>query len=81
MLIRTEQDIIPFENAVKKCRRPVWLVSPDGEYYNLKNIQEFYLGIAKLLKDKHGEMEIFTSCFEDEKIMMDFYENHVRHAA
>ena len=47
----------------------------------LKNTQERYSGIAMLLKDKYGEMEIFTSCPEDEMIMMDFYGKHIYQAS
>ncbi len=80
-MIRTEQDIVLFEKAVNSCRRSVWLVAPNGKQFNLKNTQERYSGIAMLLKDKFGEMELFTSCPEDEMIMMDFYGKHIYQAA
>ena len=73
MTIKTEQDIVNLEKAINSCRRPVWLVAPDGKQFNLKNTMERYAGIAMLLNDKYGEMEIFTSCREDEIIMMEFY--------
>ncbi len=81
MMIKTEQDIALFEQAVNCCRRAVWLVTPNGTQLNLKNTQERYSGIAMLLKDRYGEMEIFTSCPEDEMIMMDFYGRHIYQAA
>ncbi len=81
MIIKNEQDISLFEKAVNLCKRAVWLVAPNGKQFNLKNIQERYSGIAMLLKDKYGEMEIFTSCPEDEMIMMDFYREHIYQAA
>jgi hypothetical protein len=79
--IKTEQDIVNLEKAINSCRRPVWLVAPDGKQFNLKNTMERYAGIAMLLNDKYGEMEIFTSCREDEIIMMEFYSSHVCEAA
>lgn len=50
MMIKTEQDIALFEQAVNCCRRAVWLVTPNGTQLNLKNTQERYSGIAMLLK-------------------------------
>lgn len=81
MMIRTEKDAASFEEAVNSCRRVVWLVAPDGKQFNLKSEQDRQAGIAMLLKDKFGEMEIFASCPEDEMIMMDFYGRHMRQAA
>jgi hypothetical protein len=81
MMIRTEKDVASFEEAVNSCRRTVWLVAPNGKQFNLKSVKERYDGIAMLLRDRFGEMEIFTSCPEDEMIMMEFYGKHLYQAA
>lgn len=81
MILRTEKDVASFEEVVNNCRRIVWLVAPNGKQFNLKSLEDRYNGIAMLLKDKFGEMEIFTSCPEDEMLMMDFYGSHMAASA
>ena len=76
MMIRTKQDIHAFEKAIDRCNNSVWLVSPEGEQYDLKSDMERYLGIARLIQDQKNEMELFAATYADEMIMMDFYRRH-----
>ena len=70
---RTENDVRKFSEALDRCRRPVFLVSADGTQYNMKSGNDYYSGMGRWINDTRGEMEIFTSCFDDEAVMMDFY--------
>ncbi len=80
-MIKTEKDIAAFEKAVDSCSRGVWLVAPDGKQYNMDSVPDRYNAIVRLLNDKNGEMEIFTSCYADDLIMMDFYSKYIRRVA
>ena len=40
MKTRTEKDVREFNEAIDKCSRPVWLVTPEGEQLNLKSTSE-----------------------------------------
>ena len=72
MRTRTENDVRKFNEALDRCRRPVFLVSADGAQYNMKSANDYYTGMGRWIHDSHDEMEIFTSCFEDAGVMMDF---------
>lgn len=73
MKTRTEKDVREFNEAIDKCSRPVWLVTPEGEQFNLKSTSEYYKGMAKWVTDICGEIEIFTCSLEDELIMENYY--------
>ena len=72
MKINNNETLHAFEKAIDNCNREVYLVSPNGENYNLKNPMEKYEGIAKLLKDREERLELFTSESADEKVLIDF---------
>lgn len=72
MRTRTENDVRKFNEALDRCRRPVFLVSADGTQYNMKSANDYYAGMGRWINDSRDEMEIFTSCFEDAGVMMDF---------
>ncbi len=73
MKIRTKQEVEEFQNAVNQCSGKVWLVAPNGKQYDLKSDVQQYLGIASLIGEGSEDMELFTSDFNDEMIMMDVY--------
>lgn len=76
---RTENDVREFNEAIAKCVRPVWLVSPEGKTYNMKSAEEHDEAMARWIKDTNDEMEIFTCGYEDETVMMNFWRQ--QHAA
>ena len=76
MKIRTDEDIRAFQKALDRCERPVWLVSPHGEQFNLKTARGQIEGISCLLKDKWEQSEIFTSSFRDEAVMFEFVKQY-----
>ena len=74
MRTRTENDVRNFNEAINKCTRPVWLVSSDGTYYNMKSAKEHDKAMAEWINDTNEEMEIFTNSREDEAVMMGFWQ-------
>ena len=73
MKITNKQQVEAFQNAIDQCSGKVWLVSPEGKQYDLKSDTERYLGLASLISENGEEMELFTSDYNDEMIMMDLY--------
>ena len=75
MTTRTQNDVRNFNEAINKCRMPVFLVSSDGTQYNMKSADQNAAGMARWIRDFSHEMEIFTCDLEDEMIMMRFLMN------
>jgi hypothetical protein len=73
MTTRTENDVRTFNEAIDKCTRPVWLVSSEGTYYNMKSAEEHDAAMALWIKDSNDEMEIFACSYEDEAVMTRFW--------
>ena len=73
MKIRTEQDWEAFQAAVDKCSRPVWLIGPGGEQYDLKSERELRQGLVRMSRDDAENMELFTSSYADEMVMLDLF--------
>jgi hypothetical protein len=73
MKITNKREVEAFQKAIDECKGKVWLVAPDGRRYDLKSDIERYLGIASLISDNGEEMELFTSDYNDEMIMMNLY--------
>ena len=79
MTIRNNEEKKMFENAIDRCRRTVWLITPEGEQFDLKTPTGRNQGIAKMLNAKgYEEPELFTSCFEDEMAIFEFLNNRQR---
>ena len=75
MTNRTENEVRNFNEAINKCRMPVFLVSSDGTEYNMKSAAQNKAGMARWIKDRSNEMEIYTCDLEDEMIMMNYLLN------
>ena len=75
MTTRTEREVRNFNEAINKCRMPVFLISSDGTEYNMKSADQNKAGMARWIKDRNNEMEIYTCDLEDEMIMMRFLLN------
>ena len=76
MTTRTEREVRNFNEAINKCRMPVFLVSSDGTEYNMKSDDQNKAGMARWIKDRSNEMEIYTCDLEDEMIMMRYLLNN-----
>ena len=71
---RTENEVRKFDAAISECKRPVWLVTADGTYYNMKAAEEHDTAMAKWINDVNDEIEIFASSREDEAVLMGFWQ-------
>lgn len=81
MTIRTNEEMRMFRDAIDRCQRTVWMVTPEGEQINLKTPAGCDRAIGKMLNAKdYEEPELFASCREDEMEILDFF-NRYRHAA
>ena len=76
MRINNNDTLHAFEQAINKCEDAVYLVSPDGKQFNLKNPMERYEGIGRLLEDKWEQMELFASERKDESVLFDFFRQY-----
>jgi len=76
MTTRTEREVRNFNEAINKCRMPVFLVSSDGTEYNMKSADQNKAGMDRWIKDRNNEMEIYTCDLEDEMIMMRYLLNN-----
>ena len=47
MTTRTENEVRIFNEAINKCRMPVFLISSDGTEYNMKSADQNKAGMAR----------------------------------
>lgn len=74
MTIRNDAEMKMFENAIDRCQKSVWLVTPEGKQYDLKVPAQHTQGITRMLNARdYEEPELFTSCIEDEMILFEFF--------
>ena len=73
MKIKTENQMNEFKNAIAKCTSIVWVVTPDGRNFNMKDSKDYKEGMKFWENDENDAAEVFTSNYEDEAIMMHFF--------
>ena len=56
MTTRTQNDVRNFNEAINKCRMPVFLVSSDGTRYNMKSSDQNKAGMARWMRDFSHQM-------------------------
>lgn len=76
MKLKNEIEINDFLNAVNRAKHPVYLVSVEGDRYNLKSTLSRYVAIAELIKDYGTELELFCDDISDEKYFFSFFRSH-----
>lgn len=76
MKLKNEIEINDFLSAVDRAKHPVFLVSVEGDRYNLKSTLSRYIAIAELIKDCGTELELFCDDKSDEKYFFSFFLNH-----
>lgn len=76
MKLKNEIEINDFLNAVNRAKRSVYLVSVEGDRYNLKSTLSRYVAIAELIKDYGTELELFCDDKNDEKYFFGFFLSH-----
>ena len=82
MRIRDKEDLKRFEETINQCRKPVWIVTPSGEQYNLKNPAQRAKGLACMqCKNEYEEPEVFALCAEDEMVLFGYIESCLSKAA
>ncbi len=74
MTINNTKEMQMFEKVIDRCKKTVWLVTPEGEQFDLKTLMGRSAGIKKMLNAKdYEEPELFTSCIEDEMTFFEFF--------
>lgn len=73
MKLRSDADIKAFLDVVKQCEGRVFLVSPEGDQYNLKStLTTIYLAMGKLLEEQGDKLELFAEDKADENLLLGF---------
>jgi c-di-GMP-related signal transduction protein len=76
MKLKNEIEINDFLSAVDRAKHPVFLVSVEGDRYNLKSTLSRYVAIAELIKDYGTELELFCDDKNDEQYFFGFFLSH-----
>lgn len=76
MKLKNEIEINDFLSAVDRAKHPVFLISVEGDRYNLKSTLSRYIAIAELIKDYGTELELFCDDKNDEKYFFGFFLSH-----
>lgn len=73
MKLRSDADIQKFLEVVQQCEGRVFLVSPEGDQYNLKStLTTIYLAMGKLLAEQGDKLELFAEEKADETLLLEF---------
>lgn len=65
-----------FLAAVNKARSDVWLVSQQGDRYNMKSALSQYIALGALLGEHGDELELFCDNKQDEGLFIEFFIHH-----
>lgn len=77
MRIQTQEGLKKFEETLSRCRKTVWIMSPDGTCYNMDSPSEYLGGISCLLsKNPDEEAEVFASCPADEALLFEYLQGN-----
>lgn len=72
MKLKNIKQLDQFRDAINRCRSDVFLKSPEGDVLNLKSSLSQYIALGQLLGEAGDTLELFTSCVEDEAVMLEF---------
>ena len=76
MWIKNKNDLKRFEETIGRCSKSVWIVTPAGEQFNLKDPKEMYKGLYCMMNaNEYEEPEVFANCAEDEMLLFDYIES------
>ncbi|MDY5731511.1 MAG: polya polymerase [Eubacteriales bacterium] len=77
MKLRNDADIKAFLDIVKQCEGRVFLISPEGDQYNLKStLTTIYLAMGQLLQEQGDKLELFAENKEDEQKLLKFLDEN-----
>ena len=65
-----------FIAAVNRAHSNVWLVSPQGDRYNMKSALSQYIALGALLGQHGDELELFCDDKQDEGLFIEFFIRH-----
>ncbi len=72
MKLKNIKEVDAFRKAIDSCEHDVLLKSPEGDVLNLKSSLSQYIALGKLLSEAGDNLELFTTCREDEARMLEF---------
>ena len=76
MKIKKEIELVDFLYTIEEAKGSVWLVSQQGDQYNLKSTLSRYVALGALINDCSDELELFCQFPEDEPLFYRFFERH-----
>lgn len=65
-----------FIDAISRSKGGVWLVSMDGNRFNLKSSLSRYVALGALLSEAGGDLELYCDLKEDEGHFLNFFMKH-----
>lgn len=75
MKLKNIHQVEAFRAAIAKCQHDVLLKSPEGDVLNLKSSLSQYIALGELLGSAGDQLELFTTCREDESVMLEFLDS------
>lgn len=76
MKFTNAKQIQDFLEAVNQCNSEVYLISPEGDRFNLKSSLSQYVAIGALLGERGDYLELFCNDRVDESYLMKFLYEH-----
>lgn len=77
MKLRSDSDIQAFLDVVKECEGRVFLISPEGDQYNLKStLTTIYLAMGQLLAEQGDKLELFAENKADEQLLLAYLDKN-----
>lgn len=76
MRLKNDAQAEAFLDAVNKCKAAVWLESPTGEKFDLKNKISQYAAMYALAHENGRELDVYCASPEDEHMLFEFFEAH-----
>ena len=76
MKINKEIELNELLKAIKRADGDVYLVSIQGDQYNLKSPLSRYVALGELIKDHGNELELFCQFKGDEPLFLNFFTNY-----
>ena len=73
MKLRKEIEITDFLQAVNSAKGIIWLISDQGDKYNLKSTLSRYVAIAAMIGEHAEELELFCVNKADEPLFYEFF--------
>lgn len=72
MKLTNIKQVEDFIAAVNRAHSNVWLVSPQGDRYNMKSALSQYIALGALLGQHGDELELFCDSKQDEGLFIEF---------